>query len=104
MEGTFRSRLLLYNINRVYNIFHNLSNILTRISEYSEQHLHHLLVDGLLVRPDPLGGEQEEEAAQQQQGEGQVQAALDREEVDHLGAVRAVRFPNLTHGHIYQHW
>ena len=62
--------------------------------------LHHLLVDGLLVRPDPLGGEQEEEPAQQQQGEGQVQAALDREEVDHLRAVRAVRFPNLTQGDI----
>ena len=62
--------------------------------------LHHLLIDGLLVRPDPLGGEQEEEPAQQQQGEGQVQAALDREEVDHLRTVRAVRFPNLTHIHI----
>ena len=63
--------------------------------------LHHLLVDGVLVRPDPLGGEEEEEPAQQQQGEGQVEAALDREEVNHLRAVRAVRFPNLTQeGHI----
>ena len=53
------------------------------------------LFGGSFVSDDPLGGEEEENAAQTEERHGQVETLLDGEVVDHLWAVGIVVFLQL---------